>query len=120
MNQNKNNWLLLATLLALQTIAVGVYTLLVAKNEGFIFVQVAIENVKSLAWIGQFTLDFGCYLILSALWIVWRNHYKPSSIIMAIVAGILGIVVFAPYLLYLLYSERGNVLAVLVGDRKIG
>jgi len=120
MNQNKNHWLFLATLLALKTIAVGIYTILVAKNEGFIFAQVAIENVKSLAWIGQFTLDFGCYLILSALWIVWRNRYKPSSIVMAIVAGIFGIVVFAPYLLYLLYSERGDVIAVLVGDRKMG
>jgi hypothetical protein len=113
----KENQISIKLLLIVQTLLLVVYTMYVGINEGWIFVSVAINNIKSLGWNGQFTLDFSCYLMLSAFWIAWRNKYTAQSIFIAIVAYVLGIVVFAPYLLYLLFKEEGNIKKMLVGDR---
>jgi hypothetical protein len=81
------------------------------------FLERAKEFVTSMTWMGQFALDFQCYLILSALWIAWRNKFSVKSIMIAILAMILGIIVFAPYLLYLLSKEKGDFKGVLIGNR---
>jgi hypothetical protein len=104
-------------LLIIQTIALLVYTGFAFKNEGLTLFQVIISNISSLNWSGQFNLDFACYLALSGIWIMWRNKFTTSSIIIAIVAMILGIIFFAPYLLYLLTKEKGDIKLVLCGDR---
>jgi len=70
-----------------------------------------------LTWSGQFNLDFLCYLALSGLWIMWRNKFSGKSILVGTVAMILGIVFFAPYLLWLMNKEKGDLKRVLVGDR---
>lgn len=75
------------------------------------------EFATSMTWMGQFALDFQCYLILSALWIAWRDKFFIKLILIAVVAMILGIIVFAPYLLFLLTKEKGNLKRVLIGDR---
>lgn len=104
-------------LLIIQTVGVLVYTAITIQNEGFTFLEKAKDFAISMSWMGQFTVDFQCYLMLSALWIVWRNKYTTKSIVFAIVAMILGIIVFAPYLLYLLLKEKGNLSKVLIGER---
>jgi hypothetical protein len=48
---------------------------------------------------------------------MWRNKFSISSIIFAVIATIIGIIVFAPYLLYLLTKEKGDLKKVLLGDR---
>jgi hypothetical protein len=48
---------------------------------------------------------------------MWRNEFSGKSIIVGIVAMILGIVFFAPYLQWLMNKENGNLKRVLVGDR---
>ena len=62
-------------------------------------------------------LDFSSYLILSGLWVMWRNKFSPKSILTAIIAMIVGIMVFAPYLLYLVIKENGDIKKVLIGER---
>lgn len=111
----KNN--LLKLFLILQTIIVSVYTVIAFKNEGADLFSIFLSNIQSLTWNGQFNLDFSAYLMLSGLWIVWRNNYNPFSIFFGIIASIVGIIVFAPYLLYLLWVEKGNLKKVLIGDR---
>jgi hypothetical protein len=101
--------------LVLQTLAVLVYTFFAFQNEGSNLLQVFVTNIMALQWNGQFNLDFSCYLLLSGLWIMWRNHFSASSILLSIVATIIGIMVFAPYLLYLLFREKGDLKKVLVG-----
>lgn len=107
----------LQALLLIQTIGLLIYTIIAMKNDGFNFFARAQEFALSMTWMGQFALDFQCYLILSALWIIWRNKFSGNSILMAVVAMILGIIVFAPYVLYLTFAEGGDVKKVLVGDR---
>lgn len=107
----------LIILLILQSLALFIYTFYVGVNEGWNFMEVAVANVISWNWNGQFNLDFSCYLILSGLWILWRNKFTVPSMIIAIAAMVLGIVVFAPYLLYLIFKEKGHLRSLLVGDR---
>ncbi len=109
--------LTLKIILLTQAVCVFVYTIFAVQNEGFAFFPKFFEFIQSLKWIGQFSLDFSCYLLLSSLWIFWRNKFTPSSIIIGIACGILGIILFAPYVLYLLSKENGNLKVVLTGDR---
>lgn len=115
LQQNKH--LFFTGLLIIQTLGLIVYTIIAIQHDGMNFLDRAQEFVSSLTWMGQFALDFSCYLLLSGLWIMWRNKFSGSSIAVAVVAMILGIIVFAPYLLYLLFIEKGDIQRVLVGER---
>ncbi|MEM7036204.1 MAG: hypothetical protein AAF570_04420 [Bacteroidota bacterium] len=117
MNTAKQNHHFLKGLLIVQTIGLVIYTFITIQNEGFTVFESMVAFVQSMEWKGQFTLDFGSYLMLSALWIMWRNQFKVKFIPLAIAAGLIGIIVFAPYLLYLLQQENGDLKKVLVGDR---
>lgn len=108
----------LKTLLVIQVIGLIIYTVITIQTDGIDFFARFQEFATSLTWMGQFTLDFQCYLLLSALWISWRNKFSTHSIFLAIVAMILGIIVFAPYLLYLINKEKGNMKAILIGKRE--
>lgn len=107
----------LKSLLIIQTIALVVYTGLAVNNEGWTLFQVITANIAAFNWNGQFNLDFSCYLMLSGIWIMWRNKFSASSIFMAVAAMIIGIMAFAPYLFLLLIKEKGNLSKVLVGER---
>ena len=107
----------LKVLLASMAISVSVYTIFAFQNEGGNLFQIFISNLASLKWNGQFSLDFSCYLLLSGIWIMWRNKFSVSSIIFAIFAMIIGIILFAPYLLFLLYKEKGDLKKLIIGDR---
>lgn len=117
MMEASKNHTILKGLLIIQTIGLLIYTIIAIQNDGANFLERAQEFVASMTWMGQFTLDFQCYLMLSALWIAWRNKFSVNSIIIAIVAMILGIILFAPYLLYLVSKENGNLKRVLIGNR---
>lgn len=109
--------LFLKALLVIQALALLAYTVYAGSLNGWSFLDVVIQNVQGLNWNGQFTLDFSCYLMLTALWIMWRSKFNIASIIIGIIAMTLGIVFFAPYLLYLLVKEDGDLKRVLIGDR---
>ena len=104
-------------LLVIQTVGLLAYTYIAFQAEGANFFNIALNNVKSLNWSGQFNLDFFCYLTLSGLWIIWRNKFSGISILTGTGAMILGIVFFAPYLLWLMFKENGDLKRVLVGER---
>lgn len=105
------------TLLVVQTIGLLSYTFIAFQTEGASLLSVFLTNIKSFTWTGQFNLDFLCYLTLSGLWIMWRNKFSGKSILIGIVAMILGIIFFAPYLLWLMYSEKEDFKRVLIGER---
>jgi hypothetical protein len=98
-------------------LAVAILTRLAFQREGAGLFQVFIGNIRAGGWNGQFNADFTCYLVLSGLWLMWRNHFRPPAILLGLAAAILGIILFAPYLVFLLYREKGNLVKVLVGDR---
>lgn len=112
-----SNKVLFKTLLIVQTIGLLIYTFLAYKTGGTDLFSVFANNLLSLNWSGQFNLDFLCYLTLSGFWIMWRNKFTTKSIILGLVAMVLGIVLFAPYLLWLTSKENGNINRVLIGNR---
>lgn len=112
-----NNQSLIKILLVLQTIALLVYTFFAFQNEGADLFQIFIANIASMTWNGQFNLDFSCYLTLSGVWIMWRNKFNSTSILVGLTAMILGIIVFAPYVLYVLKKENGDLSKLLIGNR---
>ena len=112
-----NNKNVFKALLLFQTIGLIIYTFIAIQTEGVNFLVIALNNLKSLTWSGQFNLDFSCYLTLSGLWIMWRNKFTPMFIIVGFSAMILGFIFFAPYLLYLLTKENGDLKRVFIGDR---
>lgn len=114
----KNKQFAIQALLIVQTLTLLLYTAIAIQNDGFNFIERFQAFAFSMKWIGQFVLDFQCYLILSAIWIAWRNRFTTKSILFAIVAMILGIIVFAPYLIYLIQKEKGDMVRVLIGNRK--
>jgi hypothetical protein len=99
MTQSNQRKSLLKALLFLQTLAVVIYTVYAVKNERWGLIQVFTENICSLNWK------------------MWRNHWSLFSIIIAMIAMVIGIMAFAPYLFYLLTVERGDLKKVLVGNR---
>jgi hypothetical protein len=117
MNYSSKKVAVLKYLLLTQTIVLVVYTTYAINREGWTLFQSIIDNIKAFGWNGQFNLDFSCYLILSGLWIMWRQKFSFSSIAFAVVVMIIGIIAFAPYLLYLLMKENGDLKKVLVGER---
>jgi hypothetical protein len=112
-----NKLLSLKVLLFSLSIAVLVYTIFAFQKEGTVLFQLFFSNITSLNWNGQFNLDFSCYLTLSGFWIMWRNKFSSTSIVFGVVAMILGIVVFAPYILYLLKKENKDLEKVFIGNR---
>lgn len=108
---------LFKTLLIVQTIGLLTYTYFAFQTEGADLFSVFTHNILSLNWSGQFNLDFLCYLTLSGLWIMWRNKFTNKSILLGLVAMVLGIVLFAPYLIWLTYKENGEIKRILIGDR---
>ena len=103
--------------LTLQALGLLIYTLFAIKNEGIDLISIFVKNILALNWSGQFNLDFLCYLLLSGFWIMWRYNFNSKSIITGFIAMVLGIIFFAPYLLWLIHKENGNLKRVLVGDR---
>ncbi|MGF7218017.1 hypothetical protein GGR92_004194 [Spirosoma lacussanchae] len=102
-------------LLIAQTVVLLIYSAIAFKNDGSDLLAIFFANIQSLNWNGQFNLDFSCYLVLSGLWIIWRNKFSVTSIVLAVIASIVGIMIFAPYLLYLLIKEKGDLKSVLIG-----
>jgi hypothetical protein len=111
---NRQSKALVGLLLA-KTITLLIYTYLTVQHEGWNLLEVIRTNILSLNWSGQFNLDFICYLLLSGLWIMWRNRFSTASMAISIVAMTIGIMVFAPYLTYLIIREKGNLQRVLLG-----
>ncbi len=108
---------LFKTLLIIQTIGLLVYTVAAYQKEGADLFSIFINNVVSSNWSGQFNLDFLCYLTLSGIWIMWRNKFSTRSILLGTSAMVLGIVLFAPYLLWVTNKENGDLKKALIGDR---
>lgn len=103
-------------LLVLLFINMVVFTIVAGTNEGWDLASVFINDLKAMNWSGQFNVDFTSYLILSAVWLAWRYEFKPRGLAIAVVALVMGILVFAPLLLYLTIKAKGDVKEVLLGE----
>lgn len=117
MQHSFRSQVLLKTILVIQILLLLIATAAAVRQQGWNLFSIFIENIKAMNWNGQFNLDFSCYLMLSGLWIMWRNRFAPAAIIGGAFAMVAGILAFAPYLLYLTIRHKGNLQKVLLGSR---
>ena len=109
---------------AFRTVLIGLwvilvsYTALVISQYGLGLLPVFFGDIATMAWPGQFNLDFLCFLVLSALWTAWRNAFSVTGLLLAIVAFFGGAGFLLPYLLYLTFCEKGDMSGVLMGARR--
>lgn len=100
-----------------QFIAILAYTLYAGMNNGWDLISVFFGDLTALNWPGQFNFDFLNYLILSAIWVAWRHQFSLLGILLGTIASVLGILFFAPYLLYHSIKSKGSTKKLLLGDR---
>jgi len=96
-----------------------IYTGFVVSNAGWNFLPYAVDNLRAVSWSGQFALDFVCYLVVSALWVAWRHRFSSSGIGLGLAALVGGYLFFGVYLLIASIQARGNVAALLLGERHV-
>ncbi len=101
-------------LMALFT-AIFAYTVYTVSVYGWTLIPIFLGDLFSGTWRGQFNLDFLTYLWLSALWIAWRGGFTGGAIAIALAASVLGMIFFAPYVLYLTAQSGGDMRKLLLG-----
>ena len=106
--------ILLAAILALM---LG-YTLPVIAQHGMGLVPLFFAAIGEMGWQGQFNVDFSCFLILSGLWVAWRNNFSTVGLVLAPVASFGGALFLSAYLLIVSFQVRGDIAALLMGSRR--
>lgn len=102
-------------LLIFFTALIVVFTVAAVLNEGTNLLPHFFQPILQMTWQGQFNVDFSTYLILSGFWMAWRGGFTGSSIALGVLAPPLGILFFAPYLLYLIGKAGGDPRKLLLG-----
>jgi hypothetical protein len=105
-------------ILLLMTIAILTITLIVGLNHGWDLLTIFFSDIMALTWPGQFNFDFMCFLILSGLWVAWRNDFSTGGITLGLLASVAGIMFLAPYLLFLSYRSEGDMKVILLGESR--
>ena len=98
--------LILRLVLIAHLAALTVYTAIVIANHGIDLLPVFFGDMARMAWPGQFNLDFLGFLMLSALWTAWRNHFSAQGLLLAVLAFFGGMMFLSIYLLILSFSAR--------------
>ncbi len=94
------------------------YTALVIVDHGWNLVPVFFGDIAAMTWPGQFNLDFLGFLLLSAIWVAWRNHFSPAGLGLAVLASIGGMMFLTIYLLVLIGQTRGDIATIMLGARR--
>lgn len=96
---------------------VGIYALTVIAivGHGWFWPIIALQDLIALNWRSQFDFDFVIYLLLSSIWIVWREGATPKAYSYGFLNVFLGGMFGFPYLLLQSYRASGDVRKILLG-----
>ncbi|HEY0112156.1 MAG TPA: hypothetical protein VGB59_03280 [Allosphingosinicella sp.] len=67
-------------------------------------------------WRAQFYSDLEATLALFALWIAWRERWRPRGFAFALATMLLGALFILPYVLAVSLAARGDVRVTLLGQ----
>lgn len=95
-----------------------VYTFQVGALHGWDLIPIFFAAIGAWTWQGQFNVDFSCFLLLSGLWVAWRNNFSPLGLVLAPVATFGGALFLSAYLLIVSLQTRGDVAALLLGSAR--
>ena len=99
-------------------LVIGAYTAVVIANHGIGLLQVFFADMATMAWPGQFNLDFMAFLSFSALWLAWRHHFSPAGLALGVGGFFLGAPYLAVYLLVHIQRTGGDAAALLLGPER--
>ena len=103
--------------LAIIAVVLAGYTALVIADHGWNLLPVFFGDIGKMGWPGQFNLDFLFMLTLSALWAGWRNGWGAKGALLAFLAFGFGAMFLSIYLSILAVQEKGDMRAILLGQR---
>ena len=110
--------ILFRLLLVLIFTAIALYTGVVVTQHGLNLLPVFFGDMATLAWPGQFNLDFMCMLALAGLWVAWRHRFGAAGIALGLVAFFGGALFLSVYLFVESFRAGGDVRALLLGHQR--
>lgn len=108
----------LRVFLALCFVVILGYTSITIAHHGVNLLPVFFGDMAKMAWPGQFNLDFMTFLLLAGIWVSWRHHFSPGGLALGVVAVFGGMLFLSAYLLVQSFKTRGDVTALLLGERR--
>ncbi len=91
-------------LLIVLLLSVVIYTVPVVMNHGLNLFVVFFGDIMEMGWPGQFNLDFMGFLVLSGVWLMWRNEFSPGGVLLGVFGFFGGIPLLTTYLLVLSFQ----------------
>ena len=82
------------------------YTSVTIANHGMNLISIFFGDMATMAWPGQFNLDFMFMLTLSGLWVAWRHQFTPGGLALGLLAFFGGAMFLSTYLLILTSRDR--------------
>ena len=82
------------------------YTSVTIANHGMDLMSIFFGDMATMAWPGQFNLDFMFMLTLSGLWVAWRHQFTPGGLALGLLAFFGGAMFLSTYLLILTSRDR--------------
>lgn len=110
--------IMLRILLALIFVAIAGYTTVVIGNHGMGLIPIFFGDMATMAWPGQFNLDFMCLLTLSGLWVSYRHRFSASGLLLGVCALFGGALFLSLYLLVESFRTKGGVATFLLGKNQ--
>lgn len=105
----------LRIILIAMTAIIILFTITAIATGGLNLFTPFLSPIFAMNWQGQFNVDFATYLVLSGIWMAWRSGFTSGGIILGVCAPPLGILFFAPYLIYLIGKSNGDPRRLLLG-----
>lgn len=105
-------------LLVIMFAILAIYTTITISNHGMDLFGIFFGDMATMAWPGQFNLDFMGFLLLSGLWVSWRNGFSLPGLALGLVAFVGGIGFLAPYLLFVSIKTKGDMTAFFLGQAR--
>ena len=104
--------------MGLQFVAIVAYTLAVGLNHGWNLMPVFFGDMLSMNWRGQFNFDFSGFLLLSGVWVAWRNAFSTVGVALGAVATFGGILFLSAYLFWCSLTSNGDFAALMLGEQR--
>lgn len=105
-------------LLAIFIIGIFSYTGIAGFNHGWNLFPIFFGDIMAMTWPGQFNFDFSCFLVLSGLWLSWRNNFTIGGLALGLLGIVGGIMLLAPYLLYVTFESKGDLKVFFLGKKR--
>jgi hypothetical protein len=99
-------------------IAIVGYSAIVISNHGLGLLGIFFGDMKTMAWPGQFNLDFMFMLMFSSIWVSWRHHFSTVGFLLGLLALFFGSMFLATYLLVLSWQTQGDIKRILIGSNR--